>query len=112
MDLPFAALLADIDVHERRCMRKQGDFRPGDIFAEIGSQLTWPLPWPARLIIAVGGKGDVRLPGGFGVGTLSSVEIGDIFWTDTFGTGQCSKHAFNRRNDKYRLVHIGNLLDA
>jgi hypothetical protein len=93
-------------------MRKQDDFRPGDIFAEIGSPLTWPLPWPARLIIAVDGKGDVRLPGGFGIETLSSVAIGDIFWTDTYGTGLCSKHTFDRRNDKYGLVRIGNLLDA
>lgn len=93
-------------------MRTQGDFRPGDVFAATGSQLEWPLPWPARLIVAVDGKGDARLPPSFGIPTLSSVTAGGIFWTDRFGTGLCSKHEFDRRNDKYSLVRIGNLLDV
>jgi hypothetical protein len=101
-----------MDVQKKGAMRTQGDFRPGDIFAENGSQLSWPLPWPARLIIAVDGKGDIRLPAGFGIATLSSVADGALFWTDTFGTGLCSRLAFDRRNHKYSLVHIGNLLDA
>jgi hypothetical protein len=92
-------------------LESQNQFRPGDLFAESGSPLNWPLPWPARLIVAVDGKGDARLPGWLGMDTFPMIEDGDILWTDTYGTGVCSRYALTRRNGKYGLVHVGNLID-
>jgi hypothetical protein len=43
--------------------------------------------------------------------TFPMIEDGDILWMDTFGTGVCTSHTLTRRNDKYGLIHVGNLLE-
>ena len=91
-------------------MTKASGFAVGDVFAEAGTPLTWPLPWPSRLVVAIGDSEDVYFPNALGITRRpATVAKGDVLWLDIYGTGLCSTRHFRRRNEKYDLVLIGNL---